>query len=388
MGHDVSVLTALPNYPDGDIYSGYRRGKKRDEVVNGVRIHRVPIVARGKDLCGLNKIRRIANYISFPFSSWVSRACVRDSYDVVLCVQYSPIFMAIPALRIARRQSIPCVIWCYDLWPEDMLTGGFGRSGLPYKVIHNISRKIYGAADVVATTSPGFGRYYSDQLRLENLNTVWLPQYAENIFESTGGDKEMREKSRIVVSFAGNIGGNQSVETIIRAAAQLREEDGVEIRIAGSGSRLEYCENLAKDLKATFVTFVGRLPLGDMPRFYEDSDAMLLTLAPSSNGSLVSELTIPRKFQSYLAAGKPILASVDGIVSRLIEENHCGISCSAGDPNGLAEVIKKFSSATVKTREMMANNARSLYYQRFSQQICLSNLESVLRKEVDKRRTA
>lgn len=374
-GHDVTVLTALPNCPGGVVLEEYRHGRHRDEVDTGVRVVRVPIVARGKDLRGINKLRRAANYISFPLSCRLTNAAMDSEYDCVLCFQYSPILMAIPALRIARRQSVPCLLWSFDLWPEDMLTGGIRRGGIPYRIMQGVSRRIYSSADIVAVTSPGFEKYFSEQLGLRELKTRWLPQFAEDIF---GDVLNMRgDKGDVILSFAGNVGGNQAVETVVRAASLLKD-DRIRIRIAGSGSHLEACKQLAVDLGVRNVEFLGRLPLECMPRLYADSDAMILTLSSPQGDSLVPVYTIPRKFQSYLAAGRPVLCSAEGTVAEIVRSEGCGIACPAEDEEGLAEAMTWFARMPRTQREEMGVASRDLYERRYSRERFLADLESLL----------
>lgn len=378
-GHEVTVLTGLPNYPEGEVRSEYRCGGHRDEVIDGVRVVRVPIVARGKDLSGANKLRRVANYLSFPFSSWITCACMGGRYDVVLCFQFSPILMALPALRIAHKQGIPCLIWCFDLWPEDMLTGGFEKGGVPYRLMERLSKRVYGAADMVAVTSPRFSDYFSHELGLEGVGEVWLPQYAEEMFEELGvATQAPGDEKDVVLTFAGNVGGNQSVETIVRAAAMLPADCRVRVRIAGSGSRLEACESLADELAASNVEFLGRLPLKEMPGLYSGSDALLLTLAPSDGGSLVPVYTIPRKLQSYLAAGKPVLVCADGAAAEIVEGAGCGIACKAGDAEGLAFAMASFAAMPLESRNAMAERSRGLYSKRFSRKRFFNDIEDLL----------
>ena len=341
-GHSVTVLTGLPNYPDGKVYEGFKKGHKREESVRGVRVVRVPIVARGRDLKSFNKIRRMANYISFPLASWFTQACADEPCDCVLCVQYSPVLMALPALRIARRQKVPCLVYSFDLWPEDMLSGGMSRTGAPYKAMRRVSRRIYGSADLVAVTSPGFASYFAHELGLEDLCCECLPQYAEGAFEALKGCFPTRSDGEVIFTFAGNVGANQSVETIVRASSLVDPARAIRVRIAGVGSRLEECESLARELGAP-CEFLGRLPLEDMPALYADSDAMLLTLAQPENGSLVSLYTIPRKLQSYLAASKPVVAAADGTASDIVKGEGCGIACPAGDAAALAKAMARFA---------------------------------------------
>lgn len=374
-GHEVTVLTALPNCPEGVVREGYRHGRHRDELDAGVRVVRVPIVARGRNLSGLNKLRRAANYFSFPISCRLTGAALDARYDCVMCFQYSPVLMALPALRIAKRQGVPCLIWSFDLWPEDMLTGGLRRDGLPYRIMRRVSRGIYGAADVVAVTSPGFRDYFSDQLGLAGVRTVWLPQFAEEMFEAARDAKP--SDGRVTFTFAGNVGGNQSVETIVRAASLLG--DGrIRVEIAGSGSRLEACRRLAAECGAGNVEFLGRLPLEEMPGLYARSDAMILSLAKPSGDSLVPVYTIPRKLQSYLAAGRPVLCSADGAVSEIVERGGCGVTCPAEDPGALAEAMERFANMGPAERDEMRAAAKLLYERRYSRARFFNDLESLL----------
>lgn len=376
-GYKVTVLTALPNYPEGVVPVEYRHGAHRDEIVNGVRVVRVPIVARGVNLEGLNKLRRVANYISFPLSAWAVQAAMDERYDCVICAQFSPVLMALPALRIAKKQGAPCLLWSFDLWPEDMLTGGLSREGVPYKIMRGASRIIYGRADMVAVTSPGFKKYFDEQLGLPDLKTAWLPQFAEEAFEKVVG-AVADNAGETVFTFAGNVGGNQGVETIVRAASLVIDER-IRVRIVGSGSRLSSCKALAEELGASNVEFTGRMPLNSMPEVYASSDAMLLTLSkPAEGGSLVPVYTIPRKFQSYLAAGRPVLCAVDGTVGKIVADTGCGISCSAENPEALAGAMRRFAGLDAGARTDMAGRARDLYAESFSRQKFFAQLTEII----------
>lgn len=376
-GHDVTVLTGLPNYPEGVVPDEYRHGRHRDEMVNGVRVLRVPIVARGHDLHGLNKVRRVLNYYSFPFMSWLTGAASRGRYDCVISFEFSPAFMAWPALRIAKTQGVPCLMWVVDLWPEDLLTGGFSRDGVVYNRMRRVSRDIYRRADRLAVTSPRFEDYLRDELGLDGLDVTWLPQYAEDVFERMGGEPATPHDGAVTFTFAGNIGGNQAVQTIIRAAS-LVSDPKVRIQIAGSGSRLEECQALATELGAANLDFLGRLPFERMPELYASSDAMLLTLARNTNGSLVPVYTIPRKFQSYIAAGKPVICAADGSVAEIVADGGCGIACGAEDAEGLAAAMERFAAMPQDERTAMARRAHALYQEQYSRSKFFERLEGIL----------
>ena len=112
-GHDVTVLTGLPNYPQGEIYQGYENGKKRNEIVNGVRIIRVEEHPRKNGIRNL-----ILNYISFAGKGLKEVKKLTSDYDIVFCYQLSPVTMVIPAAAYAKKFGKPLLLYCLDIWPE------------------------------------------------------------------------------------------------------------------------------------------------------------------------------------------------------------------------------------------------------------------------------
>lgn len=128
-GHEVTVVTGLPNYPMGEIYEGYRNGKKRDEVRNGVKIHRCFTIGRRHGV-----LFRFLNYYSYAFSSarYVKR--LSGEFDVVFVNQLSPVMMANAAFAYKKRYGTKVVLYCLDLWPESLVAGGIKRGSLVYNI--------------------------------------------------------------------------------------------------------------------------------------------------------------------------------------------------------------------------------------------------------------
>lgn len=391
-GHNVTVLTGLPNYPDGVIAEEYRRGQNRECTKDGVKIVRVPIVARGKDLKGINRFKRVLNYFSFCFSGSMASRKLRG-FDLVIAFEFSPILMVEPAIRVSKRERIPLVIYAFDLWPEDLITGGISKTGLIYKIMRKYSARTYSKANAIAVTSPDFMDYMKGFLEVEKPDYFYLPQYAEEMFESLGSDDantacraEAHACPRTFnIAFAGNIGGNQALDSAIRAMSLLDARSSACLNIYGGGSRLGQCMELAKSLGIEeMVRFHGRRPLDDMPEAYAGADAMLLSLASSKNGSLVSRCTIPRKLQSYMAAGKPILASVDGVAGRIVSESGAGLSCGSEAPEQLAEIIREMEAMGTDELSAMGRSSREYYENNFSRKLFFSRLEDIVTKVVQK----
>lgn len=365
-GHEVTVVTGIPNYPEGIIYTDYRKGKNRKEFIKGVNVHRCFTIGRRT-----GALFRFLNYYSFAISSthYVSR--MKKQFDVVFVNQLSPVMMACAGIYAKKKWNIPLVLYCLDLWPESLVAGGVSERSFVYKLFKRISKQIYSCADVIAITSKQFKNYFKDVLNVPTTNMVHLPQYAEEIFCQVSSERIKKDRYDFV--FAGNIGEMQAVETIIRAAELLEKqklESEIKIHIIGDGTRLKECQSLITGLSN--VELYGRRPVEDMPKFYEMADAMLLTLKANKTISY----TLPGKIQSYMAAGKPIIGSINGEARTVIEEAKCGYCCEAENSVALANLIKKFVESEEK--QQMGVCAKEYYDNHYQKGTFMERLEKLL----------
>lgn len=365
-GHEVTVVTGEPNYPEGQIYKGYENHQKTDEVINGVTVHRCPIVPRKT-----GTLYRLLNYFSYPHEAkkYIKKLSASDGkpFDVVFVNQLSPVMMADPAIAYKKKHGTPVIMYCLDLWPESLVAGGVSRGSAIYKVFHKISKRIYRGMDRILVTSRMFRSYLEDQFGVEDDRIDYLPQYAEGLFEKL----PYKESETVDLVFAGNIGEVQSVETIVKAAEKLQEQP-VHFHIVGGGTDLERLQGLAKEQKN--ITFYGRRPLEEMPEFYAKADAMLVTLKADP----VLSLTLPGKVQSYMAVGKPIIGAIDGETAEVIKAAECGYCGKAEDVDALVQNIKEF----VKTdhKKQMGENARAFYETYFARDKFMDKLEDELKR--------
>ncbi|MEL7657562.1 MAG: glycosyltransferase family 4 protein, partial [Bacillota bacterium] len=227
----------------------------------------------------------------------------------------------------------------------------------------------------LAVSSHSFEKYFHQKLRIHKP-IYYLPIYAEDFFyryqESHAGDRT-HDISKTNLVFAGNVGEMQSMDTIIRAADLLKGNDNVHFHIVGDGSALNKSKALVKSLSLTNIKFHGRHPLEDMPKFYELADAFLVTLRKDPFISY----TLPGKVQSYMAAGKPILAAIDGEAYETIQAAGCGLCCPAEDYEGFAAIISEF--AENKSNYHNYGNCANAYYQaNFSEKSFFDSLLSLL----------
>lgn len=368
-GHEVTVLTGLPNYPEGELYPGYEQGKLREQERNGVKIVRSWLWPRKR-----GAVNRFLNYETFSWSATNRSKKLKGDFDMVLSFEISPIMSANPALAYARRKGVPCLLYVIDIWPECLLAGGITRESPIFRHYAKVSAKIYRSADRLAVTSPLFVDYISNLVG-EEVEAFYLPQFAEDFFGRDGctaPDGYIEGATNL--TFAGNVGSAQSVDTIIRAASLLPQDDVV-FHIVGSGSELDSCKSLAADLGAHNVVFHGRKPLEDMPSYYSASDAMLATFSDNP----VLGYTLPRKIQSYLASGKPVLGTLVGEARRVIEEAGCGMCCDASDYGEFARIISLFLELDGEEKEALGENAQRYYKEHFSKETFFSRLEQMLR---------
>lgn len=371
MGHSVTALVGTPNYPDGDIYPGYEKGSQATQEHNGVYIKRVPLIPRGREIW-----QRVLNYYSFSINATRMAREMGPGYDVVLSFQTSPVMMARPALAYGKKHGVPVLLWCQDLWPESLTVGNIKRGSLTYRLYAHVSRKIYSSADTLAVSSKTFGEYYREDLKMLDVNPVYLPQYAEDIFDEEAPLREEYDPSKINLTFAGNVGIAQAVNTFVEAGHYLQGDERFALHVVGSGSELETLKKYKDEIGADCVIFHGRYPLNDMPSFYGSSNAMVGTF--QSNAIL--GYTLPRKITTYMAAGRPILGTVVGEARDIISEAECGLCCAAEDPIGLAEICRKFADMSPDEREAMGQNGRRYYEDHFAKQRFYSVLEGELQK--------
>lgn len=360
-GHEVTVVTGLPNYPMGEIYEGYCKGEKQDEVLNGVKVHRCFTIGRRRGV-----VYRFLNYYSYAFSSTAYIKKLKEKFDVVFVNQLSPVMMAQGAIAYKKKYGTKVVLYCLDLWPESLVVGGIKREGAIYKFFHRVSEKIYKQVDQILVTSRSFSDYFLNEFGINSI--TYLPQYAEAIFSP--GQCKKEPDGYIDLMLAGNIGAVQSVDTIIKAAQLTKDIPNLRWHIVGDGSELERLQTMAKGMNQ--IIFHGRRPLEEMPKYYAMADAMLITMQKDP----VLSLTLPGKMQTYMAAGKPIIGAIDGEASIVISDSACGVCGPAEIAEKLAENVRIFIEMD---RKVLGRNARAYYDDHFEKKMFIEKLESALK---------
>ncbi|MBQ2904488.1 MAG: glycosyltransferase family 4 protein [Clostridia bacterium] len=325
-GHKVTVVTGLPNYPSGVIEKGYK--KIRHENVNGVDIIRCPIVPRGK-----NKIQLFINYFSFMFSAIRESKRINDDYDIVVSYQLTPIFQVYPAIRFAKRKNLKLLMYNLDLAPMSGSKFGENKAFL-FSLYAKFSKWAMNNCDRIAVTSESFIEYNNRVNSVPPEKMIYLPQHAPDFLLNS----EMQSEDNGIADFmfAGNIAGGTGLDTIVEAAAKLREDSVFRIHIVGDGSYLPALKEKVLSLGLSdYFIFHGRYPAAEMPEKYKLADALLITLREG-------QITVPAKLQTYMTTGKPVFGAMDGSGKDIINKTGCGICADAGDSDSLCRNMKDF----------------------------------------------
>ena len=332
-GHQISVLTAVPDYPSGIFFNGYGIFKKTRENYKGIHIYRAPLIPRGSG----SNLRLALNYISYVIGAvFTSLFILRKKLDIIFVFEPSPITVGLPAIFIKKIKRIPICFWVLDLWPESVVSAGNLKSGLIPKLLNPIVKFIYHHCDKILVSSNGFIKSIVSK-GVGAGKIEFFPQWAEPIFRPVEKKCELLPKiipkESFKIMFAGNIGEAQDFPAILNAAKLLKSEKNIHWIIIGNGRRAEWVKNQIIEYGLQdYVHMLGRHPIEKMPDYYALADAMLFSL----KDEYIFSITIPAKVQSYLACGKPILAMVNGEAANVINDNNAGYTCVAGDYNTLA----------------------------------------------------
>jgi glycosyltransferase involved in cell wall biosynthesis len=374
-GHHVVVATGKPNYPDGKLFEGYRAsGTQRERYIDKVDVIRVPLWPRGEG--GARNL--ILNYISFVLSGlfflpWLLR---KREFDAILVFAPSPILQAIPAILLKWLKGAKLALWIQDLWPESLAATGFVKNPYALRAVGWLVRGIYHCCDTLLVQSKAFFEpvshyadpekivYYPNSMDISSLKGEVIPR----------GLSDFLEKHFCVV-FAGNLGTVQALETLLQAAVCLKEDADVRIVMVGSGSRLTWLQEQKELLGLDNLLLAGRYPSEAMPQIFKRSSVLLVSL----NAEAIFAQTVPSKVQAYLAAGRPIIASLNGEGARIVKEAGAGVSSPAEQVLPLVAAIRDMRSRSDLDREKMGASGRAYFDRNFEMGAQVRRLVSLLR---------
>lgn len=370
-GHEVTVLTGVPNYPSGRVDEAFRRDPKAFADYRGARIVRVPMRPRGQGALSLMR-----NYWSFVFwasllGPWRLRG---QRFDAIFVYEISPVTVALPAIALRRGKRAPLLMWVLDLWPDTLAAVGVVRSPQVLRMVGWLVRFIYRRCDRILVQS----RAFAENVRAwsgEAERIRYFPAWAEAVFDrpaERAADELQSLPQGFRILFAGNIGEAQDFPAILDAAVRLRHRSDIQWVIVGDGRSADLVrQEIDRRGLAATVHMLGRFPLERMPEFFRGADALLVSLRPEP----IFGMTIPGKVQSYLAVGIPLVAMLDGEGARVIAESGGGLVGAAGDSAALAANVERLADMDTADRREMGERAQRYGRAEFDRETQICKLE-------------
>ncbi len=374
-GYDVTVLTGIPNYPEGKIFPGYGFFKKRKQIIEGVKVIRVPLLPRGKG----GGIRIFLNYYSYAFFASIKAFLISfsEKYDAIIVHEPSPITQFYPALVLHKLQKTPIYYWVMDLWPESLAIAGGIKNKLVLNYFKKLAVRFYKNSEKILITSRGFRKSIIEKGNFEE-KLEYFPNWAEeSIYDGALNYPIPSLPEGFKVMFAGNVGEAQDMEAIMQAAEILKNHKEIKIIILGDGRKMSFVQNFIEtnQLQDTVFT-VGRFPVESMATFFSKTNALLVSLKNDE----IFNLTVPAKLQAYMSSGKPIIAMLNGEGANIVEEVNCGLTLPAGNSQKLAEKILEMSKYHPENLKELGNNGKLFFEKNFRLSVCIDNLERILKK--------
>ena len=347
----VTVITGLPNYPKGKIFKNYNKIKSiKYENFKGVQIIRFPILPRNSG----SFFDLVFNYLSYLVSGiyHLRNLNLNGVFDHIFIYSTSPITTALIGIFLKKKYKKKITLWIQDLWPESVESTGYIKNKFFLYLISLIVKYIYKQSDNLVAQSKGFKK----NIRKYSNKKVKIVENSHFILEN----KKIKIPNKInyllqkkfCVTFAGNIGKAQSITTILEACRKLKSYRNIHVILIGGGSEVKNIKNLIKKYSINNISIFGPYSSDLAFKILKKSKASLLSLKKN----VIFSMTIPNKFQTYLCAGKPILVSANGEVSKLTNINKVGLTSPAENFLKLSKnIIKLYKMSSKETKKIKYN---------------------------------
>ena len=370
-GIAVDVLCGLPNYPKGEWFPGYSAAGPFEEEWHGARLYRCKEVPRR----GNTSVNIFLNYVSWPWYADHALHRLPGGYDAVFCFNTSPVLMCWPAIRYAKKHHIPFTNYVLDIWPENLYSVLNVKNKALRAIAQGVSDALYKKADRLIAMSEPLQQRLCQRTGMPPQKIAVIPQYCEDFYAVPQPDAALQAQfgGRFNLVFTGTFTPAQSLETVITAVqdARSRGADMLHLLLVGDGMSRAALEAKVKELHAEdAVTFYGSVPATDIPKFTALADALIVCLSDSPDLGL----TVPAKVASYMAAGKPVLASMDGAGNAAVVAAG-GLSSPACDAAALADNLLALTRMDAAQRAAMGQSAKEYYLAHYRRSELLRKLE-------------
>ncbi|HXA00140.1 MAG TPA: glycosyltransferase family 4 protein [Candidatus Dormibacteraeota bacterium] len=351
-GHDVEVVTAMPNYPRGKFFEGYEKGWYKREDLEGITVHRVwlyPAVGGG--------LKRMLNYTSFTAMSFYG-LCRAQKPDYIF-VESPPLFLSFPAFLAGLVWRVPFIFNVADLWPDVIVDGGFMKEGIVITCLRKIEKWSYRRAAFVNAVTDWIFKLLQERKSVPLQKLLFLPNGVDTQkFRPAPPDSDLREQlglsGKNIVLWAGTLGFAHGLENVLLAAKLLEGESDLHFLFVGDGSARVGLQQMHQQLKLKNVTFRDPVPLDSVPAYFSIALCGLASLVdiPTYEGAR------PSKLFPVLASGKPLIFVGKGEAAQLVERAQAGIVVPPGDPQCLADAFLRLARNPELAAELGQNGRR------------------------------
>ena len=356
LGHEVEVLTQVPSYPFDKLFDGYKNKTFQTTMeLEGIPVHRVSTIF------GYNRsvVRKILNYLHFGLLTSLWALFRGRSYDRVFVYHTAALTMASAVFPLRLLWRKPIAIWTQDLWPDAVWGFGFKPSRFKQALLDAFVRSVYARCSRITVSCR---RYVQRIKEITGRDAEWVPQWEPAAMELApkvpGG--------KAIFMFAGNMGVPQNLERVVEGFVRAAL-DRAELWLVGGGVMLEPLK--AKYGEARGVKFLGRQPRSEMPGWFAQADALIISLSREYC------LTLPGKFQTYIKTGKPLFGILEGEAKDLIEEFGLGKTAA---PEAMDSIVAGYRemAALVESGEGQAcgERAKRLSETRFNREDLIRRL--------------
>lgn len=358
-GHEVEVLTSIPNYPGGKFYAGYKIRPYQREIVDGINIHRVFLYPSHNN----SGVKRALSYVSFALSSFIFGLFIIRKVDVIYSY-HPPLTTSISASLISFIRRKPFIMDIQDLWPDTLSETGMLKNKFLLSIVSKVCSFTYNRASKIAVLSPGFKKKLIDRnIKQDKIEVIYNWCNEGMLNNNIGSEVKLPNNNALNLLFAGNLGPAQDLPTIIDAAKIIDDIDlPVNFVFLGDGLAKAEAINKSKNLNLKNTFFLPRVSMEQVGSVISKADILLVHLKDSK----LFEITIPSRTQANLAMGKPILMGMKGDAAELILDSGAGLVTEPGCPKSLAEGVIKLTQMTETERFNMGKKGKNFYYNKLS----------------------
>ena len=363
----VDVLTQAPSYPQGKIFPGYANSFLARETWKNVNIIRFFTVTGYRD----SLFFKLLNYLSFAVTGCLVALFKARGYDRIFVYQTGPLTLALPAVLARRLYGTPVTIWTQDLWPDMVYAYGFKKTRLLEWFLGAVIKFIYRGCDNILVSCGGFAGRIAEYMPGREIKH--FPNWPTVVPD--GGEEKLSLPEGMNFTFAGNIGKLQNLENVLRGFGLASKiQPRLRLNIVGDGSHLETLKELARRENISGIVFWGRRKSAEMPAFFRASDVMVISL----NNEPGLNLTVPAKFQAYLAFHKPIFCVMNGEVRALVEKHSTGLCADPDSPEAIRDGFLRFYPMRGNGLTIFAGNSRRLLETGYDREKIMAGLRSIV----------